>query len=169
MNPPPATSTTNCVKVRSPTPHRIDTSTFTNVGAVWNAARSDGLREAVGVVTDMWWSPLVMERVKTAGKLGISPVDQRRGGQLIGPDVLGHDKVSLGDLPDVIHSQTLDHLDEHQPFGGHFEYGLLGDDDVDHALAGDRKTTLLQYLRARLAGVLHGHHDPAGAKHQIHR
>lgn len=72
------------------------------------------------------------------------------GRQLIEADVLGHDEISFRDVPDVIDRQALKDLSQDQSIMSHFEYCLLCDDDVDNSFCGDRQTTSLQYLRARL-------------------
>src|SRR5260221_3946761 len=50
-----------------------------------------------------------------------------------------------------------------------FEHAQIGDDHVDHRLAGDQQRALLEDPGgAVLPGVLHHHHDPRHRPHQVH-
>lgn len=70
--------------------------------------------------------------------------------ELVRTEIRGNDKVSLGDAPDVIDSQAFEQPSKHQSVAGDLEHRLLGDDDVNDGLSGQRKTTFSQYLRAQI-------------------
>ena len=57
-----------------------------------------------------------------------------------------------------------------QPAGHHIEDAEVGDDPVDHRLAGQGQGAFLQHLGlAVLVGVVHDDHHAADAGDQIHR
>src|SRR5712692_3609913 len=59
---------------------------------------------------------------------------------------------------------------QHEALAGlDLEHAQVGDDHVDHTLAGDRQRAALEDLRgAVLRGVLHQHDDALHAGHQVH-